>query len=96
MLGDNKYFIIMYKNKETVSRSATNSEDNHAAILSCKKPQKKIQFRARTDTEPLLKLLQSQFSQTQTGVFFKILGTRHSEQSLISQNETYIESKWGN
>lgn len=49
MLGDNKYFIIMYKNKETVSRSATNSEDNHAAILSCKKNKNRFSSeRART------------------------------------------------
>lgn len=39
-LGDNKYFIIMYKNKDTESLSATNSEDNHAALPSCKNPNK--------------------------------------------------------
>lgn len=34
---------------------------------------KRIQFRARTDTETLFKLAQNQFSQTQTGVFLKSL-----------------------
>lgn len=75
MLGDNKYFIIMYKNKDTESLSATNSEDNHAAIPSCKNPNKDWVQSAHGHQETIFKTFAETFQPNTNGViiFFKSL-----------------------